>query len=373
MRKKFFSIVAIILCCSLIFSACGKHSNKSYTKNVSQEDANLYKLNTLAPSVYSSVNGLTLEPGTCISIIGRFSNDSYWKQIKAGAEQAITELNNSLGYTGKDKITLTFKAPGTLNDINEQVNILDEEVARNPVAICISAIDPDAFSIQFDLAAESDIPIITFDSSSNYQNIGTHISTDNTKASETAAKELAQLMEESGEVAIFVQNSLSSNSKQRLQGFLDTIHKSYPEISVANTYYLDEFDAMSQVVAAEKNISIVSQDDVISYILEKNPNLKGVYTTDLDTTQLVANALRKAKRTELAFIGFDGGPEQIQLIKDGVVNGLIIQNPYAMGYAIVVASTRLSLGLGNASFVNSGSVFVTKENMSSDSIVKMLY
>ena len=45
----------------------------------------------------------------------------------------------------------------------------------------------------------------------------------------------------------------------------------------------------------------------------------------------------------------------------------------AMGYATVVAATRVSLGLGNESFVDSGFTWVTPENMDKKDIQKMLY
>jgi len=112
---------------------------------------------------------------------------------------------------------------------------------------------------------------------------------------------------------------------------------------------------------------------VVAYILEKNPNLKGIYTTNLDTTQLVAGVLKKLERTDLKFVGFDGGEEQLALLKSGMLNGLIVQNPYAMGYATIVAAARVALGLGNESVVDSGYTWVTPENMNKKEIKKMIY
>ena len=43
--------------------------------------------------------------------------------------------------------------------MDEQVNILDEELARYPVAVGISVVDATACEVQFDLAAENDIPV----------------------------------------------------------------------------------------------------------------------------------------------------------------------------------------------------------------------
>lgn len=385
MRKKFTS-VALILCSALVLSACAKTpgNNNPATNNTNTKDATEYKLGVLRPVAYSSVEGLSLEPGSSISIIGRYSDDSYWKEVEDGAKQAVADLNEMLGYKDNDKIKLTYSAPEVRDDVNEQVDILDEELARYPIAIAIAAIDASACQIQYDLAAENGIPIVTFDSGSEYQHIASHVATDNIDAAKTAASKLAHAIDEQGEVAVFVQDSVSMTAKHRLQGFTETIAASYPQISVVNIYHLDQLDTMRAAMVTEKNAALaegedplvaedIDQEDVVAYILEKNPNLKGVYATNLDTTQLVADVLDDLEKTDLKFVGFDGGDEQMQLIEDEVLDGIIVQNPYGMGYAAVVAAVRVSLGLPNESFVNSGYTWVTKDNMKKEDIKGMLY
>lgn len=385
--KKKFSITAIFLCISLIFGACGNNpgaDNPAGNGKDPIKDAAQYKLDALRPVAYSTADGLSLEPGSTISIIGRYADDSYWKEVEAGAKKAVADLNDLLGYKGNNKIKLIYSAPETRDDVNEQINLLDEELDKAPIAIGIAAIDATACQIQFDLAAENSIPIVTFDSGSNYQHIAAHISTDNIDAAKTAAAKLAHAVDGKGEVAVFVQDSISTTASHRLQGFMDVIKNEYPEITVVNVYHMDQLQAMQQTIADEKNATLpageepinssdLSQEDVVKYILEKFPNLKGVYAANLDTTQLVAKVLEKVEKTDLKFVGFDGGDKQMQLLKNGVVDGLVIQNPYGMGYAAVIAAARVSLGLGNESFVNSGYTWVTKENMDKDSIKGMLY
>ena len=388
MKKKTLALVAAVLSVSLCLNACAGGSDKKEDKPTTntnvEKDAAQSKLDALKPIAYSSVDGLALEPGSYVSIIGRFAGDSYWKEVEEGAKKAISDLNTALGYKGDEKIKLTYSAPETRDDVNEQVNILDEELARYPVAIGIAAIDTTACTIQFDLASENGIPIITFDSGSDYQNVGSHISTDNIAATKTAATQLAYAIEETGEIAVFVQDSISMTAKQRLQGFSDTIAAEFPNISIVNVYHMDDLETMRQTIVTEKNEALpegeeplvaenITQEDVVTYILEKNPNLKGIYATNLDSTQLVAKVLTKLQRTDLKFVGFDGGEEQMQLLKDGVLTGLVVQNPFAMGYAAVVAAARVALGLGNESVVDSGYTWVTPDNMSEKEIEKMLY
>lgn len=390
MKRKFL-FLTLLLCTSLVLGACthtrtndGEELNNSTNSAGSEENSEQNKLDVLRPIAYGTVEGLSLEPGSYISIIGRYSDDSFWNEVESGAKRAIEDINNMLDYKGDDKIKLTYNAPDIRDDIDEQINILDEELSRYPIAIGIAAIDTSACSIQFDLAADSSIPIVTFDSGSDYQHVAAHISTDNVEAAKTAAAKLAYAVGEAGEIAVFVQDSVSMTAKERVQGFLDTLEAKFPEVSVAKVYHMDDLETMAEEIAKAKNKVLaegedeidpasITQEDVVQYILEKNPNLKGIYATNLDTTQLVADVVTSLEKTDLKIVGFDGGEEQLKLLEDGVVEGLILQNPYGMGYATVVAAARVSLGLANEFTVDSGYTWVTKDNMTDPAIKGMLY
>ena len=174
--KKRWKIIAGILCITLMGTACskktindGEEQQTTVDKTGKEENENQSKLDVLRPIAYSNVENLNLEPGSYISIIGRNSNDSYWNEVKEGAERAVADINSMLGYKGDDKVRLNYSGPSESDDVDEQVNILDEELARYPVAVGISVVDATACEVQFDLAAENDIPIVAFDSGSEYQ------------------------------------------------------------------------------------------------------------------------------------------------------------------------------------------------------------
>lgn len=386
--KKFFQVIMLLLIISLLGCGCS-NSSKTETppdKNSSKTEEKEYqgKLDAIDPSAYGNVDGLKLEPGSYISIIGRFSGDSYWKQVEAGAKQAVSDINNKLGYKGEDKIKLTFSAPDHRDDVDEQISILDEELARYPIAIGIAAIDATACHVQFELAADNGIPIVTMDSGSNYPDVAAHVSTDNLEAGVTIAHEMAKQIKNSGEIAIFVQDSLSTTANEREKGFVDTITEHYPDITISNIYHMDELTEVAKQIAEEKNSmltdddkqvdpSTITQEEVVEYIIESNSNLKALYATNLDTTQMVAGVLKSMKKDDIHFIGFDGGDKQMKLLNNDVLDGLVVQNPFGIGYATVVAAARNVLGKGNEAFVNCGYVWVTKENLTNDEIKKMLY
>ena len=142
MRKRFISIICTSVCAGMLLCACSSNADENvFTGDTTEKPAYQAKLNAISPAAYSSVEGLELEPGTYISVIGKEEDSAYWNQIRAGVEQAAEDLNEALGYSGSDQIKVLYNAPADEEDMNEQVNILDEELARYPDVIAIASID----------------------------------------------------------------------------------------------------------------------------------------------------------------------------------------------------------------------------------------
>ena len=209
-------------------------------------------------------------------------------------------------------------------------------------------------------------------------------STNNQEAAKTAASKLASIMDENGEVALIMPDSQAMNTQEREKGFQDEIAASYPNVQIVDVYYMDQLEEKAKAIAEEKNAAkaegeeeiqaeSLTQEDVIKYILEQHPNLKGICAMNLSATKLVTDVLTEVDRDDLSVVGFDGGNDQMKLLKEGKVNGLIVQNPYGMGYATVVAAVRDVLGLGNEAVIDSGYTWVTKDNMDKNAIKRMLY
>lgn len=430
MKKRVFMAVFLAACMTVGVCGCSSADEEDvFTGDTPEVPEWQENLDAISPAVYADISELDLEPGTYISVIGKTENSSYWQQVAAGVQQAADDINEKLGYSGSDAVRVLFNAPADSEDIDEQVNILDEEMARYPDVIAIASIDENASEVQFDLAIANGISIVAFDSGNSYQGIQCTCMTNNTEAATMGAQKLCEAIGESGEVALIVPDSVSGNAKDRVSAFQQEISENHPGVSVAETIYMDQIDELKRAAAAEQlgvsaeelttwtaeaageqtaieeaetvadgtdgdedtseNISEeartrledidsiaggMSDEDAIVYYLEKHPDLKGCFGTNDETVLLGAQALKSMEKTEdIVMMGFDAGKDQLSALSDGSIDGLVVQNPFGMGYATVVAAARTALEIGNEAQVDTGFVWVDAENMEDESIQPMLY
>lgn len=442
MRKRNVrAAIAAALCMTVLAAGCGKKADDPvFTGDKTEAPVYQANLDAIKSSVYASADNLDLEPGTYISVIGRGSSTPYWNQVKAGVEQAATDLNTALGYSGNDKVKVLYSAPDENDNIDQQVNILDEELARYPDVIAISSVDASACSVQFDLAIENGIPIVAFDSGNSYQNIQSTCKTNNIEAATTGTKNFCEKIGDSGEILLLVHDTVSDTAKEREAGIKNELAANHPNVTVTETIYLDQLKMLKKQIVAEQvgvtpeelaaaeagekkeettgtgdasetiadaasnaasssadesanetaqevdnelsekmqqvndGAAKMSDEDAIQYYMEKHPDLKGCIATNETVTQLAIKTMDQLDAEKhITLVGFDAGKEQVNALKDGKVDGLIVQNPFGMGYATVVAAARTVLEIGNEAEVNTGYVWVTADNMNDDTITPFLY
>lgn len=416
--KHKWKLLSGILCAAIFCSACAADDTEKVQIGKYEEQEYQPKLDALKPTAYGSISNLRLEPGTYISVIGKSDRGEFWKSVEKGAKQAAADINKMMGYKGEDKVKVVYSGPAGDEDVDQQVNILDEELSRNPSAIGISIIDADMSEVQFDLVADNEIPIVMFDSGKDYQGVVSMIGTDNREAGRTAGSKLGDAVNSSGKVALFMKDAKSTSSKERETGMIEALKESYPEVEIVDIYREDELEERSKEIAKaeqeevkkEENKEAESKEtasetvngnntgtdnteeqtaekedlpdveeepmtdlEMVKYILEKNPDLAGCAAGNEETTELLLQAKDELGLEDLKIIGFDGSKKLITALKDGKIDGLILQNPFGMGYATVVAAARAILGEANEASVDSSYVWVTKDNLEDESIQNMLY
>lgn len=306
---------------------------------------------------YTSVEGIQLAPGSYLAVVAKDMDTDYWKAVKVGAQQAIDELNAALNYTGEDKITMTFEGTADSSDAEEQSNTIDLVISENPGALCLGIIDMQTCKTQLEMAAENGIPVIIVDSGVDSDLINSFCGIDNRAAGAEAARKLCEAIGDAGEIAIVAHESTTQTSIERVEGFSEEIVQNHPNVTIVQTGYSD----------GEQEISAM-----VEGMMQQYPQLKGVFCTN----QQVSNetlAVLETKETAIKMVGFDYSEEQAEAIASGLQYGTVSQNPYSLGYAMIVAAARAAAGMTNDAFVDAGYQWMDQTNISSEELAIYRY
>ena len=279
-----------------------------------------------------------------IPIIVKDTTSFYWQIVLAGARQAGKDLGVSVPELGAQ----------SESDINGQISILENAVAGSPAAVVISPTEFKALGKPIDEAAKS-VPIIGIDSGADSQAFTSFLTTDNVQGGRIAADGLASAIKEAtgkeeGEVAIITSLPGVGSLDQRREGFLDQMKTKYPGITIVVDRFAD----------GQATTGLNMMTDLIT----ANPNIVGVFASNLIMAQGVGQAIAENKLGDkIKVIGFDSDEKTVGFLKEGVLAGLVVQDPYRMGYDGVKTALAVSKGEKVETFVDTGANLVTQANM----------
>jgi ribose transport system substrate-binding protein len=102
-----------------------------------------------------------------------------------------------------------------------------------------------------------------------------------------------------------------------------------------------------------------AQDLILS-----NADLVGIFADNNTTGDGTARVLTETgKQDAIIGIAFDSDPQEVEGLKSGALKGLVLQDPYGMGYRGVDSVLRVIAGEKLPAYVDTGANVVTKANM----------
>ena len=135
------------------------------------------------------------------------SGIEYWKGCYNGFESAAAKYGAKTEYTGANT-----------NDVNQEVTVLEQVIAKNPAGIAVTCVNPEGLKDPIQKAIDQGIPVVTFDSDSPDSGRYSFLATGNYAAGVEAATAIAELCGEQGEVGILQVPGLL-NLEERANGF----------------------------------------------------------------------------------------------------------------------------------------------------------
>ena len=307
---------------------------------------------------YTSLEELNLEPGGHVAVVVKNTKSGYWLNVKKGMEAAVKDMNDKMGFKGDDRIKLSFEGPADEIDVESQINIIDAVLSENPSVLCLAAVDMESCVAQLEAAAENGIPVVMLDSGINKCNEGVICATDNKKAGAEAAIRLCDAIGAEGKVAVVAHNPSTQTSFDRETGFTEELMLNHPGLSVAGVIHEEE--------------DVITKDAVKEF-LTQNPDVKGIFCTNQNVSEQVLDAVAESGLEGIQVIGFDAGKKQKEAVKNGTEAGMVVQNPFGMGYATVVVAARAWQGLENDPFINSGYQWIDNTNVEQTELKNYLY
>ncbi|MBP1858774.1 ABC transporter substrate-binding protein [Rhizobium herbae] len=288
-----------------------------------------------------------------IPIIVKDTTSFYWQIVLAGARAAGKDLGVNVPELGAQ----------SESDINGQITILENAVAGAPAAVVISPTEFKALGKPIDEAAKA-VPIIGIDSGADSKAFTSFLTTDNVQGGRIAADGLAAAIKEAtgkeeGEIAIITSLPGVGSLDQRHEGFVEVIAAKYPGLKVVADKYAD----------GQATTGLNMMTDLIT----ANPNLVGVFASNLIMAQGVGQAIAENKLGDkIKVIGFDSDEKTVGFLKEGVLAGLVVQDPYRMGYDGIKTALAASKKEKVEANVDTGANLVTKANMADPKIDALL-
>lgn len=280
------------------------------------------------------------------ALVPKNMNNPFFDQARDGCKKAEAESNGAF--------ECMYIGPGEHGGGDEQVQIVQDLVAKKVDGIAVAVANAAAMSVALQAAKDAGIPVLTWDSDMLPENkdlrlayIGTH----NYEIGTNLAALAMKIKPNGGTVCIQSGGAAAANHNERMQGIRDVLsgtksaaspgdrltgQNGWTEIEGCPLYTNDDFP-----------LSVQQFEDIMA----KNPKLDAFIPTG-GFPQFVPDANRAAVEKykgmiadkSLALVVADTLPVQIDQMKEGYSLGQVGQRPFEMGYMTMKAFADMKDG-----------------------------
>lgn len=293
-------------------------------------------------------SALAEEPTIALALGQR--NSGFHQAIACGARAAAEELG----------VSIEIQAAPNYSPA-DQIPVVNSVMANKPDALVLDPTNTTALVAPLREAAATGAKIVAVDTTIDDPSIlSAFIGTDNIAVGREAAKALAELIgNREGKVAMINSIPGISTVDDRIKGFEEEI-KNYPNL----TYIGNQFASEDVPQAQTAFVSLVSA----------NPDLIGVAALSNNPAIGIAGGIRSTELADqVVAVGVDADDPEIEALREGFLDALIIQQPYEMGYHGVQQAVHAVKGEEVTTSIGTGTVTATRENLDSPEVQKYLY
>jgi ribose transport system substrate-binding protein len=255
-----------------------------------------------------------------IGVVPKGQAHIFWQTVHAGAAAAARELGVEIRWNG----------PALETDFSRQVQIVESMINGRVNGIVLAPVDRVALVAAVERAAREQIPVTIFDSGIDTENYVSFVATNNHGGGETAARRIGESLGGQGTVAMLMNMPGSGSTLEREKGFENAMAQNFPGIRIVARQFGMSDRAKSLAVAED--------------FLTAHPGLNAIFASSEPGSVGAAQALKSRKAFDrVKLVGFDSSPTLVEDLKAGVIDALVVQDPFQIGYTgvqTVVARLR---------------------------------
>lgn len=285
-----------------------------------------------------------------ITLIPGVTGDEFYVSMECGAIEAADELG-----------VVNFDVQGAPQfSPTEQIPVLEAVIASGPDAILIAPTDVDALQGPLEEAVDAGIVVVLVDTTLSDPSIAvSQIGSDNFEGGRMAAEALGELMDGEGAAMVVNVTPGISTTDARGEGFEAGLDELFPDIEFLGQEYSENEPAR----AAE----------IVSATLAAEPELRGIFGANLFSAEGAATGIRQEGRDDVFIVGFDAGPAQIEQLREGLVQALIVQQPLDIGRQGIEQAVAALRGEETQAEIGTGFVTATIDNLDDPEVEPFLY
>ena len=293
-----------------------------------------------------------------IAVVPMGTTHEYWKSIHAGALQAETELTDA-GIP----VHVIWKGPLREDDRDQQVQVVENFVGQGVDGIVLAPLNDRALVAPVEEAVAAHIPVVLVDSVLASSAWSSFIATDNREGGRLAARRLGQLLGGKGNAILLRCMPGIGSTGDREIGFLEVMARDYPGIKLIST---NQYAGPTRDTAKQ-----VAENLLNRY----GSHVDGIFAVNESSAAGMLQALRDAGLAggKVKFVGFDTGAILVAALTSGDLQGLVVQDPFRMGYLGVKAVSAVLRGQKVERVVKTAAVLVTPDNMGEPAIARLIH
>jgi ribose transport system substrate-binding protein len=292
-----------------------------------------------------------------IAVIPKGTTQDFWKSIHAGSNKAAQELS-----AAGTPVEVTWNGPLREDDREQQVALVEGFISQNVNGIVLAPLDDRALVRPVEEAARIGIPTVVIDSALQSDNIVSFVATDNLKGGMLAADRMGELLEGKGKVLMLRYQEGSASTQQREEGFVKELKAKYPGIELISS---EQYAGPTRDTAKRASENLLNR---------YGNDIQGVFTPNESSTAGMLLALQDIdKAGKLTFVGFDTSQTFIDAMRNKQLHGIVVQNPFNMGYLGVKTMVSHLLGQPVEKRVDTGVLMITPDNLDAAETQELLH